>query len=74
MTSQQLLDSGFSGEILTPEATGFAEASARYTSIAESVAKFIVFPKSAKDVSLALAFVQKYVGPVADFCNLLRAI
>jgi hypothetical protein len=58
-----LTKAGFQGTILNPESAEYADASRRFTVLAERKAKWIVMPERTQDVALAVTAATKYVRP-----------
>ncbi|KAF2424440.1 FAD-binding domain-containing protein [Tothia fuscella] len=65
MTQRELLDDGFSGQILSRESANYAEASQRYSALAERSALYIALPNSAEDISIAVKHAQRAKLPIA---------
>lgn len=61
MAEIDLRKTGFSGRIIGPTAPDFTESSYRYSAIAERKARYIAYPKSAEDVSIAIIFASQSV-------------
>jgi hypothetical protein len=59
MSDSDLKSARFSGPILTQGAPDFECATKRFSALAERTPRYIVFPRSARDVSIALQYSQQ---------------
>ena len=56
MSVKGLPSAGFAGRVLEPTSPEFVDASRRFSAISQRKARFIVFPRTAEDVSAAVIF------------------
>ncbi|KAJ4176824.1 hypothetical protein NW755_014208 [Fusarium falciforme] len=67
--TEELRKAGFSGHILDSSSADFAAASRRYSAISEAGNRYISFPKTPEDVSVAIVYAIKSNLKIAIKCG-----
>ncbi|KAH7137504.1 hypothetical protein B0J13DRAFT_640030 [Dactylonectria estremocensis] len=65
----ELTKAGFSGRILDSSSAEFAAASHRFSAISEARARYIVFPRTSEDVSIAIIYANSVKLRIAIKCG-----
>ncbi|KAH7133850.1 hypothetical protein EDB81DRAFT_887662 [Dactylonectria macrodidyma] len=67
--AEELSKAGFSGRVIDSSSADFATASHRFSAISEARARYIVFPKTSEDVSIAIVYANQVKLRIAIKCG-----